>query len=685
MKKFFAKILSCALAAVLALFVLNGCALITTNVERDMAQVIATVAVDEALSEDVYKRELVSSFNSNGYYYVEYQGMTEKEAYEKLLDDIVRNRILKQQAKLAFTGATSINETGYFAQASGISSADRTSYENVLAGTYNEGKNYDGKAFTEVTKTDGIDQFMTEYEYYSIQYNVLASIKNLIDNYSEDEEEHNHDGYEVYQGEIRATLTLPTQANGNEWEMANDDEIKKVDVNSDFYKTFEQINKEAELGLDLSVYQTNYDLALNVYKKYYDNYDLLIKDNRSEMNKIVRDLKKLGFITSEEASKKTPLNKKDILEFTYFKDALQIQYENQLISKYKLALQNEQEKALASDDALYAAYLNVFNSQKNKFDRDYTSYESALETASNSNLVLYNPEYTEGKYGYVLNLLIGFNEEQTAILTAVDENVKLTTEQRNSAREALLGTLTAKDQRSSWVESNYGSYDVETNKFTFGEEYCKTEALRTFDGDIYGAKEYTYHNDYDIEEKAFSYEFVGAKEMPFETFYSNIVKSIMGFSGKSGQIAGTDDDIAKFKDIIFAYSTDAGSLSDGDGYVYSPKTSAKKYVEEFAAAAKAIVNQGVGSYVVVATDYGYHILLCTKVIEPNTTAIEKTEFLAKVTEEDSIPYLFKEYQKSRLVATNVEKVTNKFFKDNLKGSVSYNEKAYEDLIPSEED
>ena len=95
MKKFFAKILSCALAAVMALFVLNGCALITTNTERDMAQVIATVAVDDALREDVYKRELVSAYNSSGYYYVEYGVMTKQETYEKLLEDIIKNRIFQ--------------------------------------------------------------------------------------------------------------------------------------------------------------------------------------------------------------------------------------------------------------------------------------------------------------------------------------------------------------------------------------------------------------------------------------------------------------------------------------------------------------------------------------------------------------------------------------------------------------
>ncbi len=676
MKKFFAKILSCALAAVLALFVLNGCALITTNTERDMAQVIATVSVDEALSEDVYKRELVSAFNSEGYYYVQYQGMTETEVYEQLLEDIVRNRILKQQAKLALSGATSINEVGYFAQANAISDGDKTSYEHVLSGN-----NYSGKAFNSVTKTDGVDQFMTEYEYYAIQYNVLSSIKTLIDGYSDDEEEHNHDGYETFNGEVRATLPTESAKNGNEWEMLHDDEIKVVDKTSDFYKSFEQINKEAELGLDLSTYQTNYELSLAVYKAYCAKYDLLIKDSRTEINKVVRDLKKLGFITSEEASKKTPMTKEEILSLTYFADALSIQYDNQLINKYKNALQNEQEKALASDDALYAAYVNVFNSQKNKFDRDYTTYETALENASDSNLVLYNPSYSEGSYGYVLNLLIGFNDEQTAILTAVDESPKLTTAQREQARKDLLATLTAKDLRSSWVESNYGTYDSETNVFTFGDAYCKTEALKTYAGNIYGASEYEYHNDYDIEETAYSYEYVDGREIPFETFYTSVVSSIMGFNGKSGKIDNcTDDDIVKFRDLIFAYSTDPGSLSDNDGYVYSPKTSAKTYVKEFAAAAKEVVNKGVGAYTVVATDFGYHIILCTRVIAPNVTAISKPDFLAQVSQEETIPYLFKEYQKARLVSNNVEKVTNKFFKDNLAGSVTYNEKAYEDLV-----
>lgn len=669
MKKFLAKILSGSLAVVLSLFLLNGCALVTTNAERDMSQVIATVELDPELKENVYKRELVSAFNQQGAYYVQYMGMTVQEAYETLLEDIVRNRILKQQSKLAFTGKTILNEVGFFAQAGAILEGEKSSYDYILSGN-----NYLGDKFTSVTKTDSIDKFFTEFEYFQIQYNVLSSIRNLVDGYKEEDDEHNHDAYETFQGTVRTTLTATTETQYDEYEMKNDEEGKVVDANSKFYKSFEQINKKSELGLNLADFTTKYDLALSVYKAYCEKFTLA--SDRSEVNKLIRDLKTLGFITSEEASKKTPTTKEEILALTYFKDALQIQYENKLIDKFELALQNNEEKKFA-DDNLYNAYVNAFNNQKLAY-KNYTAYETALENANNSSLVLYNPA-VEGKYGYVLNLLIGFSEEQKALLDAVDENPKLTKSQKAKAREDLLAQLYAKDLRSSWVESYYGSY--ENGKFTFGDEYCKTDALKSYNGSIIGAHEYEYHGEYDEHEKRYSFDIVKGNEIKFETFYTNIVSNIMGFDGMSGKLANySDSDKEKFLDLIYAYSTDDGSLSEGDGYVYSPKTSATKYVPEFAESAKKVVNGGVGSYDVVATEFGYHIILCTKVIEPTTTAIEREKFMQDVEVEDTIPYLFKEYQKNRLVVDNVDKVTEAFFKSNLSSGVKYFEDNYSDLF-----
>ena len=159
----------------------------------------------------------------------------------------------------------------------------------------------------------------------------------------------------------------------------------------------------------------------------------------------------------------------------------------------------------------------------------------------------------------------------------------------------------------------------------------------------------------------------------------------MGFEGKSGKLENySDSDKEKFLDLIFAYSTDDGSLKEGYGYVYSPKTSATKYVPEFAESAKKVVAGGVGSYDVVATEFGYHIILCTKVIEPTTTAITYDKFLEDIKVKGTIPYLFKEYQKNRLVVENADKVTEAFFKSNLASSVRYFEDNYSDLFETQE-
>ena len=60
---------------------------------------------------------------------------------------------------------------------------------------------------------------------------------------------------------------------------------------------------------------------------------------------------------------------------------------------------------------------------------------------------------------------------------------------------------------------------------------------------------------------------------------------------------------------MFAYSTDTGCLNTYLGYAISSKEEATDYVKEFEyAAQEAIANGGAGTYYVVGTDYGWHIL-----------------------------------------------------------------------------
>lgn len=698
MKKYFTKIISLMIVTVLAMFTLSGCQLIVVNAERDMAQDIAVVEIDPALREVVKKKDLVSAYNSEGYYYVEYQGYDSEEVYTTLLEGIIKNKILIQQARISLTD-TSLdkdgNPVGYFAKAkktveSTEAGVIKTSTDYMLGET----KNYKGDAFTTVTKTDSLDKFLTKYEYERINYAILSSIKQLVDNYKEADHDHKHDAYEAFKGEVRTVLSMTPEKLYNEYEMQNDEEAKVITKDSDFYKSFAKIIKDAKLNIDVDSYvydvekvenKTKFDLAYDTYKAYNDNFDLNEEGDRSAVTKLIRDLKKLGFVSG--SFNKVPSTKDDFLAIAYFNDTLQSQYESEVINKYKNALQNDEEKKLADDKALYQAYKNVYNSQKAKYENDYSAYETALSNASDTNIVFYHPEVVDGKYGYVLNLLIGFSDEEKAIYDAVAESPKLTATQKSAALSNLLTHLTAKDLRSSWVESNYGKFEKGT--FTFDERYVKTPALQTYVGTILGEEEYTYHDSYDNEVIGHTYKAVKGTEISFVKFYNDYLANteLMGFSkqtdvaklnGHSGKIDLTDKKVEIFKDLMFAYSTDPGSLSEGKGYLYSPKTSKTQYVPEFADAAKRVIDSGKGAYEIVATEYGYHIIVCSEVISASTL-ISETEFTANVNNKDHVAYKFKEYQKDLFIADNVTKITDKFFKDKL-STVVYYESNYEDLI-----
>ncbi|MBO5851961.1 MAG: hypothetical protein J6R29_06480, partial [Clostridia bacterium] len=263
--------------------------------------------------------------------------------------------------------------------------------------------------------------------------------------------------------------------------------------------------------------------------------------------------------------------------------------------------------------------------------------------------------------------------------------------ERLAYRESMLQYITAKDLRQTWVLSNLGDYDKATNKFTFGNDYVKTDALRVFGGTISGATEYTYLDGED-EKTSYTYKGVKEVEIPFDTFINGIFKDVMGVSANTTDITmvpgvtavdGTIDDASmdKFRDLIYAFSTDGGSLKENYGYLYSPMGT--DFVEEFETCQKDLINAGVGSMKIVVTKYGYHIMLCTKVIEPSgETALAEDKFIEKLSVEGSMPYEFKKYKVENLSTTTVNDIVNSFISRNDKkdGVVTKFEKTYSDLL-----
>ena len=705
MKKLFAKILSLTLAVVMSAFLFNGCGLVTKNEERDMAQIIATVSLDPALKTDIKKKELKAQFNSQGAYYVNYMGYTEQEAYETLLDELVKTEILTQQSILALTGKTGVlgNEEGLLKQASLVPENERTNKEKVLTT-----KNHDDKDMATLTKESPLDQFLTEYEYNVARFQVVYAIRSLLDTYiDEEEEEHNH-SYENYAGTARATLTAPTEVEGNEYEIKEVEKYSVVDPELEMFKSYNALNRDYELGLDLSTYQTKYDLMMAVYEKFIEKFEITEREDKKAVTKLIKDLKKYGFISAQEAAGKVPTTAEEFLNISYFKDNLEVQYSTLIVAKYELALTNQQEKLIDKDDELYNAYLSIFNSQKAIYQHDYTAYEAAIEGATELSQVLYNPNFG-GKYGQVLNLLIGFNDAQNDIIAKAEENTNLDAAQKKAVRDEVLKTLIVEDLRTSWVDAGYGVYDSANGVVTFKDQYCKTADLSKFMGSVYGASEYIEHDAYNNEITKHHFDAVKANQMSFEEFFNGKtggfagVAGIMGFNkyttvidGFGGKLQGVEETNAlgtvlkeetleKYRDLIYAFSTDSGSLSEGYGYFYSPKTSATKYVKEYADASKELINEGVGAYRIVATEDGYHVMLCTRVIEPSEEPITKQNFTSQLSEEGSIPYNFKEYQKQRVVYDNINKITSAFINANNKEpQVTLYKDAYKDLVEVKE-
>ena len=97
MRKLLLTITSLIIALVLSFSALTCCGLITTDTEKDMKQVVATVQIDESAPlEEIYKKDMVTAYlNSN--YYSQLLGYQAPD-YNSIINSLVENRIYVQSA-----------------------------------------------------------------------------------------------------------------------------------------------------------------------------------------------------------------------------------------------------------------------------------------------------------------------------------------------------------------------------------------------------------------------------------------------------------------------------------------------------------------------------------------------------------------------------------------------------------
>ena len=664
----------------------TGCSFITTDNQADLEQVVATVDISGKLaaensqykgvasevkeivgkiSTEILKRDLISYYLSTGYTYVEQYGYTYADTFNMLLDGLVSREILIQ------------NAVAYYLK----------KYDTVTLEKCNEfvaaelAKITDTKLKAMVEK-DHLEVLVLQYflsiedeaqtDYKKAVYTLKKSLNDSLDSMeasyiTAEEEEHDHE-------EAR---TLPTGV-----------DTEKEDYYTENYEIYTGRNAAGACG-EYEVVEgstvTSRQKAYNAFLTNLQAYNLINVDKKKGEVEDTRDITKLHYYYVELAS---------ILG-------------QSLITKYFESLESDVRGKM---DATYmtAKYNEMLAQQEHDYANDDSAFSTALDGVAEGSYLLYGLE----NYGFVSSILIPFSTAQNIEYTQA-QNRGLTENELFAVRNSIAKNIKAKDLRDTWISehdhANY-SYKREDGKTYFFKdnltENSKYEQLKHYAGNYaYNEEELnidqfiTTFESYvaqesgativqqttDDERKAF-YEQTDFKKVDGKVDYSK-------FTYYKGQVEFTEDvkasdflnrstqqykALSAVNELLFAYSTDPGSLNSYMGYAISPYTTS--FVKEYEAAAQETVARGVGAYSVSVNQYGWHIVYCTFKFDGGN--VYKDGYVdAEKDIEGTFSNLFYETIKEAAYNNHATEEQNRAIREyDVEGCVNRIEKAYKDLL-----
>lgn len=333
----------------------------------------------------------------------------------------------------------------------------------------------------------------------------------------------------------------------------------------------------------------------------------------------------------------------DITTTDYYKETLNNYYESLLIEKFEKDITNKARKQVITDAQgnitlakLEAEYAKLVQKQK---DYDATEFANALSSVSASSPIVWS-EYSG--YGLVYNLLLGADTTLTDKLTEwKEDNPNYTQAAYEEAREDIFADIKIKDLRSSWITAGY-DFDADTKKFT-GDYTLTTDSL-AYQGTVTkltedGAEKPEYRAEAD--EMSIS-EFLNFMEKYLYGAENAVTQANANITDNYEVKAPTVNDPSEFenkvKELMFAFSTDDSdaALNTYKGYDITPKPNgngSEKYMIEFANAGRKLIdeNNGFGEYgyIMVATDYGYHVMFVSEIFDTDYQYETLKEYLDK--------------------------------------------------------
>lgn len=715
---------SCALlvASCIALSAtFTGCSLVSSNTKEDMAQVIAEVDITQSEdfessglksyasaigTEEINKLELVSYFINVGYSYVS-NGSTYEDTFEMLVDSLVENAIITQYATLELLKDKIEKGESDALQTFTGKDSEIEKYEYLLGGE------------------DSDDVKIAKYALYSSLNSALDSYEStLID--EEDE----------YTGTDSRTVPTNVDTEVDDYYPANVDGSLNYGVYTGYTGYLLKDSGEYQDDKVEGTTRSTRVRAYNSFLVYLDTNGLIDKEDESNLT----DLYSLSYVKDEYltqlkaqvVSVYADLYEEQLLnelvdgDYTYIQNI----YEELLGS----------QEASYSDYTSFETALSSMSSTSfvlyspDTSDSDLFDGENAGRFGFVYNILLPFSE-SQSRQLTALSSIYELSNDANAYYTGRNALLKgiTTTDQRSawfngttdysfSASEAGITeyygssdylffennltktdryeTLQAYDGRYAYngkvYENEDGSYTLIPNKLSIDamlDEFCAyVDYVLGYNAASYNS---TMASDYYNVSDFYKYDEHGEpvldddseKEIDYSYFVYTVGK-ITESDGSAIDFSHSDlfnpattqyKAMSAVNELQYAYTTDTSVLSNYVGYSVSAYDTS--YIEEFEYAAKLAINDGVGTFVVCAGDYGWHIIYVTCVYDIGGGNVYDPDWAANIETEGTFENLFYEWIKdsniSDLSSNNQSRIISLYNTDDV---VTLYESRYKDLL-----
>ena len=708
----------------------TGCSFVLTDNQKDMAQIVAKVDITKNMSDDsgvkdilkdlssdISKRDLIATFLSYGYQYVQSYGYSYKDTFNLLMDSLVNQEIQVQYVVAYYLqkkdGSFTADKCVAFKKAALKALDDEIA--KLTEGTEARKNLEDKKALLEKhPEVLALEYFLTEdgakmedynYTVYSLRKSFNDSIDSLEKEYIKAEEkEHDH----------ATAQTLPTGVNTQKEKY-----YPATDAGELNYNVYTGRNLAGDCG------------------EYEQLEGSTTATRRRAYNDFLSNLQSYNLVQSKGGEVE---NTKEATLLDYYYVELSSSLGQALINKY---FEELEDSVLEKLDDVYAErkYEEKLAAQTLAYAKDSSAFNTAIGSESATSISLYGRE----NFGFVYNILLPFSTEQNEAYARA-ESRGLTQNELFNVRKGLLTNVEGKDQRAGWInEHEDESYATEKNgKYYFfqdivngGAEFEKLDhylGLVPFNGTatlVDEKYEYTYNpvtvdsvmQDFadlvngnvtganvvlgDVEAAYGLGENTNYIKADGKVDYSKFVykKGTINFNSAvnpynyfyaDGSAATEDAEnsalynvLSIANELMFAYSTDTGCLNTYMGYSVSPYST--NFVKEFEYAAQMAIKETVATlkdadatndaytFCAVPTQYGWHIIIPTLVFTGGEVYGGYNH--ADVEKEGTFSNIFYEYLKTDAVTSYKSDIQSKISSEyNNDTYVKLYTKRYQDLL-----